>query len=98
MDFLEWTAGTCVVAGIQLIGFVSIVAFLVAPWIYSTAQEALLDTIKWYLRREDKTFHHWSYWVFFPIGFPAIIAAGIASAVSLLTLKPFLILLMKIIK
>jgi len=98
MEFLEWAAGTYIVAGIQAEGFISIITFFVAPWVYSSIQDSLISNIRWYLSREDKTFKHWSYWVFFPIAVPVLVAAGIAATISMLTLKPFLILLMKIIK
>ncbi len=97
MEFLEWAAGTYVVAGIQACGFFAIVMYLVAPWVYSSVSEALFDLPRWSLNRRDKGATGYIYWALFPIGFAACIAAGIAAALSLLTLKPFLLLLMKII-
>jgi hypothetical protein len=97
MEFLEWAAGTYVVAGIQACGFFAIVMYLVAPWVYSSVSEALLDLPRWSLNRRDKEATGYLYWFLLPLAVPACIAGGLASALSLLTLKPFLLLLMKII-
>jgi hypothetical protein len=97
MEFLEWATGTYIVAGIQLCGFVAVVMYLIAPWVYGDVNEALFDLPRWSLGRRGKEATGYLYWVLLPVGVLACIAGGLAAALSLLTLKPFLLLLIKII-